>query len=981
MPLRRTFIALAVVVGCSPLTTGSFGGDDGPIERRFEEEVQPFLRSYCLACHGEKKQEAKLDLSGFSSLAVVVKNHRTWDLILERLEADEMPPGKATRHPKSEERKTVVAWIRALLADQARKNAGDPGPVLARRLSNAEYDYTIRDLTGVDLRPTREFPVDPANEAGFDNSGESLAMSPALLRKYLDAARRVSDHVVLKPGGFEFAPEPAVTDTDRDKYCVKRIIDFYQRHPVDYADYFLAAWKYQHRIALRKANATLAEIAKESGLSAKYLETIWSILTESDNAVGPLAELRLMWQRLPTDPTKVDDAKRQCEQVRDTVLRWRRVFEPNVGKLSVRGISAGSQTLVLWRNRRLAERHMTYPGGGVVLKPEQGEAKTVETPRVTLAANDPAIPRAEAEFARFCRVFPAAFVVSDRGPYFDPKAAGKGRPLTAGFHLMQGYFRDDAPLYELVLDEAAQRELDTLWLELNFVTLVPLRQYKDFVFFERAEPPRFMQEAKFDFARSEDKDACSEAKIKQLAEAYLTKARKNGASDEAIKAIETYFQGISADIRQVEQGRRDAEPNHLRALENFLERAYRRPVARAEKDEFLAFYRELREKDELSHELAIRDCIASVLISPYFCYRFDVAEAGEASRPLSDYALASRLSYFVWSSMPDEELLSHAAAGDLHTPDVLVAQARRMLRDERVRGLASEFAGHWLDFRRFEEHNSVDRERFTSFTNELRQAMYEEPIHFFIDVASHDRSVLDFLYADHTFVNRLLANHYGIPMPKAGPNEWVRVDRAGRYGRGGLMPMSAFLTANSPGLRTSPVKRGYWVVRRLLGEHIPSPPPTVPELPKDEAKTGDLTLPQLLAKHRENKSCAACHQRFDAIGLVFEGYGPIGERRDRDFGGRPVDPKATFPDGTEGDGLEGLRHYLSQKRQADFLDNLCRKLLAYALGRGLLPSDDAMLKMMRERLVSNGYRFDTLIESIVTSPQFLNRRGRDDPRE
>ena len=171
-----------------------------------------------------------------------------------------------------------------------------PGQVLARRLSNAEFDYTIRDLTGVDIRPTKEFPVDPANEAGFDNSGESLAMSPALLKKYLAAARRVADHVVLKPAGFEFAPEPAVTETDRDKYCVRRIIEFYKRHQVDYADYFLAAWRFQNRARTRQAGGVrLREFAAEAGLSAKYLETISKVLEECWPAEGPLGELQALW--------------------------------------------------------------------------------------------------------------------------------------------------------------------------------------------------------------------------------------------------------------------------------------------------------------------------------------------------------------------------------------------------------------------------------------------------------------------------------------------------------------------------------------------------------------------------------------------------------------------------------------------------------------------------------------------------------------
>jgi hypothetical protein len=957
MPSRSRLVEIVLLIGCVAVTPTEARPDEPTLERRFEEVVRPFLKDHCLSCHGPRKQEGKLDLSGYSSLAAVLKNHRAWDVVLERLEAEEMPPEEAPRQPAPHERRAVIEWIKALRDREARRNAGDPGPVLARRLSNAEFDYTIHDLTGVDIRPTREFPVDPANEAGFDNSGESLAMSPALLKKYLTAVRVVADHLVLKPDGFAFAPHPAVTDVDRDKYCVRQIMEFYERHRVDCADYFLAAWRFQHRAALGKQDATLREIADGARLSARYLEAIWAILNEPGPEVGPLHELQALWRSLPADARKLEDARRGCKQMRERVVQLRKEFEPRVDKLSVKGISAGSQPLVLWRNRQLAALHMRPP-----------EA-------------DPAIPQDAKALERFCQVFPDSFFVADRGPYFDPKAAGKGRPLTAGFHLMQGYFRDDQPLYQLVLDESDQIEIDRLWRELDFITKVPLRQYKDFIFFERAEPPRFLFGAEFDFARSEDKDATSEAKMKQLGDAYLAKARKNGASAKAVEAIETYFSEISSAIRRVEQGRLAAEPIHLKALGKFAERAYRRPLTPAERAELFAFYQQLRQNDGLDHEDAMRDAVASVLISPHFCYRFNPVEAGQSARPLSDYALASRLSYFLWSSMPDEELLSHAASGDLHQPDVLKGQARRLLSDARIQRLAAEFAGNWLDFRRFEEHNGVDRGRFASFTNDLRRAVYEEPIRFFVDNASRDRSVLDFLFADHTFVNPLLAKHYGMPVPDIGPDDWVRVDHASQYGRGGLMPMSVFLTKNSPGLRTSPVKRGYWVVRRLLGEEIPAPPPDVPELPKDEASTGDLTLPELLARHRANKSCAGCHQRFDSIGLAFEGYGPIGERRGLDLGGRPVIARATFPDGREGSGTDGLRRYLSERRQDDFVDNLCRKLLAYALGRTLQLSDESTIKEMHSGLAADGHRFGRMVDVIVTSPQFLNKRGKDDARE
>jgi hypothetical protein len=302
-----------------------------------------------------------------------------------------------------------------------------------------------------------------------------------------------------------------------------------------------------------------------------------------------------------------------------------------------------------------------------------------------------------------------------------------------------------------------------------------------------------------------------------------------------------------------------------------------------------------------------------------------------------------------------------------------------MLKDERIQNFATEFGGHWLDFRRFEEHNAVDRERFPAFDNELRAAMYEEPRRFFVDLVQHDRPVLNFLHGDYTFVNAALARHYGMPATNGSPDAWVRVEHAGEFGRGGLLPMAVFLTANSPGLRTSPVKRGYWVVRRLLGERIPPPPPTVPDLPADEKDLGQLTLRDVLAKHRDDKSCASCHARFDSFGLAFEGYGPVGERRTTDFGGREIDARAEFPGGHEGNGLAGLRDYVHTQRENDFVDNLCRKLVVYGLGRTLLMSDDALVAEMKKNLNANGQSFRALIETIVTSPQFRTKRAMAGP--
>jgi mono/diheme cytochrome c family protein len=1010
------------------------------LDQRFAGTVRPFLQSYCVSCHGKSSPQAQLDLTAYTSVDSVARDYPRWSLLMDKLAARQMPPKGAGRQPSAGQCDAVIGWIRALRLDEAKRNAGDPGPVLARRLSNAEYDYTIRDLTGVDLRPTREFPVDPANQEGFDNSGESLSLSPALMKKYIGAAKEIADHVALTTAGLEFASHPVLAETDRDKFCILRIVAFYKRQPTDYADYFQAAWRYRHRAALGAPKATQSSIAAAAKISPQYLPLVWTTLTADGEKVGPLAKLQTMWNALPAPSKTAPNSERAgCEAMRDWVIALRKKVAWKFANLRVpRGFSTGGQCFVLWKDREYAShRRMLYPdalqvGGAprVQAAPARSYGRRQQASQPAAAPVDPDlfVPKDEAArkpyvdaFTRFCNVFPDAFYISERGRMFVDDPGDQGRLLTAGLHNSMGYFRDDTPLMELILDENGRRELDRLWLDFDTVAFVPERMHLEFFHYERAESGTIMS-PEFNFVRAEDPDATSDAKIKRLADAYLAKARKsmdeNGGDPLALQAIVDHFKWVSTHIRATERARLAAEPVQLQSMLDFASRAYRRPLTDAEKADLLSFYRSLRQKEGLTHEEAVRDTVVSILMSPNFLFRLDLEadapfrshadtrpaalsgtrDRGQGARskslppkartdvapapargtgvePLPDYALASRLSYFLWSSLPDRELLGHAAAGDLHRPDVLAAQARRMLHDPRVKALATEFGGNWLDFRRFEEHNAVDRERFPTFNDDLREAMFQEPLHFLMDEFQNDRSVLDLLYGNYTFVNGALARHYGMTDVKAADNEWVRVDGADRRGRGGVLPMAVFLTENSPGLRTSPVKRGYWVVRRLLGETIPPPPPTVPQLPSDESKMGDVTLRHALEQHRSNPACAGCHARFDSYGLVFEGYGPVGELRTKDLGGKPVDTSAPFPGGTELTGLAGLRTFVREHRQGDFLDNFGRKLLSYALGRTLLPSDDATLELMRSRLAAGGYRFGGLVDTIVTSRQFRNRRA------
>ncbi len=529
-------------------------------------------------CHGKEKPKGDLDLSGFQDLESVARRLDDWEAVLEQLESGAMPPAKARQHPSAELKQESIGWIKAMRKREATRHAGDPGRVRARRLSNAEYDHTIRDLTGVDIRPTQEFPIDPANEAGFDNSAESLAMSPALLKKYLEAARRVADHMVLNPEGIAFADHPVVADTDRDKYCVRRIIAFYQRQRIDYADYFEAAWRYRHRAALGKPGATLADHAAEMGISRKYLALIWPLLTESTESIGPIAALQALWSALPppgADRKVPAEVRPVCDRMRDLVVELRRQLVLDIKNLTAPTVHNGSQNFVLWKNRQYAANRRRYTGGGLeintdVLKLEPGSAaaRALEVP------DEPATAaRFEAGFTRFCATFPDEFYVSERARVYlnaEKEKKNVGRLLSAGFHSMTGFFRDDGPLYDLMLEPDQQRELDRLWQDLDFIASAPMRQYSSFLWFERTDSS-YLRDPEFDFARAEDKIAMSEGQIRRLSEIYLAKARRNGASDVALQAINDQFRIINASIRWVEQARVDAEPRHVAALQDLAQ--------------------------------------------------------------------------------------------------------------------------------------------------------------------------------------------------------------------------------------------------------------------------------------------------------------------------------------------------------------------------------------------------------------------------
>jgi hypothetical protein len=410
-------------------------------------------------------------------------------------------------------------------------------------------------------------------------------------------------------------------------------------------------------------------------------------------------------------------------------------------------------------------------------------------------------------------------------------------------------------------------------------------------------------------------------------------------------------------------------PGCARAIVSDLaRRAYRRPPAQLEVDE-LAGLVSMVQKDGDSFEEGIALAIQRLLVSPRFLFRIEQTggAADQGVHAISNHELASRLSYFLWSSMPDEELMKVADQGVLRDAAVLASQVRRMLRDPKASALVENFGGQWLQFRALESHKP-DRDAFPGFQGYLRMSMREETERFFEHIMREDRSIIEFIDADYTFLNQRLAEFYGVPGVKG--QEFREVDVSGTQ-RGGVLTQGSVLTVSSYATRTSPVLRGKWVLENILNAPPPPPPPGIPEL--EEALAGaSASVREQMEAHRSNLTCASCHARMDPLGFGLENFDAIGAWRakDRDF---PIDPSGELPDGRSFRSPGELKVILKADRDA-FTEGMTEKMLTFALGRGVESYDRPAVRAIARRVAGNDYRFSSLILGVVESLPFQNQK-------
>ncbi|BDC53001.1 hypothetical protein F183_A53160 [Bryobacterales bacterium F-183] len=1028
-----------------------------------EQPPPAAFQQYCAGCHGKAAM-------GGVNLEELLKSppgepFQTWDKVAAVLETKRMPPPKM-KQPSDEERQAAAAWVRSGLKEYAKKHAGDPGKVTVRRLTSGEYGYTIEDLTGLDIKTDRDFVADSVGGEGFTNFGDVQFMQDANLERYLQAAKWVAERAVTASGPLSFYPDPGKSGLELS--AVARIRKIHGENGFRatsgeggkpfgterYGAAILAVWKYKNRAALGKPKATIAEIAKADGVSARFAEHLWNTF-QTPNKTYPTAVVLEKWNKFPTG-NDLAAAKVASKDLQDFIVNYPRFLfgagAPAAGGLGderaliisdeevqvkarqkivfgiinrsrdkqpfarvylqVSSVNPDSSTkpLVYWRNTQVRSRGAdrafgepkalfdiideasrqrlgfgsrgaqpnefvtegevatyfdipTPDAGGtfsLTIEPEIGpgdsivrcllsDKENIATGRpISALVGDPKLPSYKVwkkNLLDFAANLPSnshgEATPADKDPIPAPFNNVYNQPERDRYHVKVKYYRTDKFLYDKILSDAQRAELDHAWND-----LLGSFEYHDQI---------------LDFLDEKFKLNLNGKNIAQLDDAFI-----RSLPEEPRK----YVEPLKAHYNAVQDAHLSAQPGHLRDALELASKAWRRPLTPTEKQNLEAYYRKLRDTQKLDHDRAIRVLLTRILVAPEFLYRLEQTSSNNnKTKGLTSWELASRLSYFLWSSIPDSELRRAAAANELTVPAKLQAQVKRMLADPKARRFSTEFFGQWLGFYRFDQFTGVDNGRFPEFNDELKTAMYDEATSFFEYIVRQNRPVSEILNANYTFLNPTLAKHYGV---KADVKGMEKVDNA--QDRGGALRLGAVLAETSAPLRTSPVKRGDWVLRRILGTPTPPPPADAGSLPADEKAFGGLTLREKLKVHMRNATCAGCHTRIDPMGFPLEKYDPLGRVRASYSDGKPVEDVSTTREGIDIKGVEGLIAYL-QNHEEQVLSNMSRKLIGFALGRTALASDQPLVETMVK--AGNKASLTDFISQIVASRQFQYRRDED----
>lgn len=992
----------------------------------YKNQINPILQNYCYECHNEKKQKGGMRLDVLDWNMISGPDAEKWHAALNVIHLGEMPPEKKPQL-KNHERRSLVDWLTTNLDQAAAAKRNDNKGVM-RRLTKMQYTNTLRELLGLTVNFGDVLPDDGKSKMGYSNNGNILQTSALHIDYYKNIAREALDKAIVfgeKPPSKRYKVTLGKNKGDGITGAEFR---GYQTAPIDNQNIMVEILDGQGN-PIKTPSTPVSQsidllknkigIGMRGSASNRYFVVEEGMLLNSalpakevapKSWQGPSPNLKLLiredFPRTGDFAFRVTASKGYHSMTYERLIDLRNtqpaIKSPKTIYVSAKDLK-NHKDFVFKNNRWLMPKNVasnvrteftyTVPHSGIyqidLIHPYVSEEITPSY-NINLLGG-----KKEGNIAKRLNldqalknsdeiVTPVTLAYLTEGEH---KGTIGGKFFVGFSHLVISPIPEDDPLPKILEQESIEDNKKYADINPSIQVFAGTRtddgmDYRTFAKSEEVKAP-FGDLQTFEFTgrlenlpipqeSGEVSGELANILTVGLWNNHLVKESSLKGPPLLIKSVE--FEAPYYPVWPPESHSKiffdhpDKAPNEAYAqavIHRFMERAFRRSVAPAELSRYMSFWNIV--KDEFDRfEDSVKEVLVAVLCSPNFIYLAD-PEVPESQKSEDEFYLATQLSYFLWNAPPDETLTALAAKGKLYND--LPDQIDRMIKSPKIAQMVNAFTYEWL---RLDRHKTMDINvhQYENFTRFVKEDMFNETYEFVNHILQNNLSILNFIDSDFAMLNQNLAEFYGIDGVTG--NEFRPVPLSENQQRGGLLSQGSFLSGHSDGVQAHPIKRAVWLKEKILGDHPPPPPPNVPELNPETPGFENLTLKEQLFLHRNKASCMDCHQKIDPYGVVFENYDAVG-RHQLSANNKAIDSKSTLPDGTEVQGIQGIKEYILEMKKENFTKSLVKNLFAYALGRDVDFADEKEINNIVKEVMEDDFRFKTVIEEIVMSPSFSKR--------
>lgn len=1006
------------------------GSDTNSVEAlKYKNEVKPVMEKYCFECHGADKQKGDVRLDILHWDMINGPHAESWHTALDMINSGEMPPEDETQL-ENKERRALVDWMTSNLEKAAIAKQSENKGVM-RRLTKAQYTNSLNDLLNVSVNFGDVLPNDGKSKMGFSNNGSILQTSALHIDYYQKIAREALDKSIVfgdKPksthykltigegidslnigaenGGYQTAPIRAkdflIDILDEKGNTVEGINDAEKAS--------IIATKNKIGIGMRGSSSNRYTVVKEGML-------LNSALPAEEKAPkswqGPSPNMKLLikqdFPRTGDFIFRVNASHGYHTQLNERLIDLRKKEIAQKTDKSIYILAKDikkSDEFILKNNRWLMPKNVasfvqtrfTYnvKESGIyqvdLVHPYVSEdampsyrlgvigGENIVSERLYMNEEDKNADHIET---------PVTLVYLNKGKH---KGFVGGKFFVGFSQIVLTPLPENDPLPETLAEEAKKNSVEYKSINPSIQAFAGTRtdDGMDYKIFDTPQDvtAAFGDEQTFEFggrlenlpiplAGDQVSGDLANMMTVGLWNNYLVKKNNISGPPLLIKSIE--FKAPYHPVWPPEShtsiffdspNKNDRWIYTREVLTRFMERAFRRTLKVGELNRYMGFWENIKD-DYDRYEDGVKEVLVAVLCSPSFLYIFEPkAEEKEKESSENEFYLASQLSYFLWNAPPDETLTALAEENELH--DGISTQVKRMVNDSKIKNMIHSFTYEWLRLDR-QKYMDTDIATYPDYTRFVKEDMVTETYEFISHVLKNNLSILNFIDSDFAMLNQNLAEFYGVIGVEGNAFRPVNIEATEQ--RGGLLSQGAFLNGHSDGFQAHPIKRAVWLKDKILGDPPPPPPPNVPELDPETPGFDELTLKEQLFLHRNKASCLDCHHKIDPFGVVFENYDAVG-RYQLKAKGRPIDSKSVLPDGTEVEGIQGIKKYILDLKKEDFTKSLVEHLYAYALGRDISFADGKEIDTIVEAVAEDDYRFQTVIEEIVLSPSFYKKENK-----